>query len=97
MSKTKPTIVMDDAANADWSKQSWDFPPYKSADFLALIGGIDKLDEFRKRPAYKMAVERGLILDDEWMGPPEGYAGTATRTEDAPRLPRGVRVTIHRH
>lgn len=52
--------------NADWTKQSWDLPPYKSDEFNALV---PDLDEFRKLPVYKFAVKKGLIVDDEWVGP----------------------------
>ena len=54
--------------SADWTKQGWDLPPYGSAAFLAAIGGPDKLDAFRTLPAYRHAVEQGLIHDDEWVG-----------------------------
>jgi hypothetical protein len=56
-----------DIENADWSKKSWDFPPYRSAEFFDAIGGVDKLEDFKTSPAYKMAVARGLIHDDEWV------------------------------
>jgi hypothetical protein len=63
-----PLISVDaDTENADWIKVGWDFPPYKSAEFLDLIGGPDRLPEFRKTPAYKAAVDRGIIHDDEWL------------------------------
>jgi len=51
--------------NQDWTKKSWDLPPYKSDDFLALV--LD-LPAFRKLPVYKTAVRNGLIVDDEWNG-----------------------------
>ena len=53
-----------DLENADWTKQTWDLPPYKSPEFLEL--GLD-LEAFRRTPAYKHAVETGLIHDDEWV------------------------------
>ena len=56
-----------DLENADWTKQSWDLPPYKSAEFNAL--GFD-LVAFRKLPVYKNAVAAGLIKNDEWVVPP---------------------------
>lgn len=56
-----------DIEDADWPKYSWDYPPYKSREFFDSIGGDEALDEFRKLPAYKMAVNRGLIHDDEWV------------------------------
>ncbi len=53
--------------NADWTKQYWDLPPYKSAEFLALWPE-HKLNEFRKLAIYKRAVQQGKIVDDEWAG-----------------------------
>lgn len=62
-------IDMDgDLANADWTKSSWDMPPYKSPEFFEAIGGYDQLDSFRHLPTYTAAVEAGLIMDDEWVG-----------------------------
>lgn len=90
MKQDRPTIVVDDAQNADWTKQSWDYPPYKSADFLASIGGLEGLPAFRKMPAYRAAVQAGLIHDDEWVGAPQPDPRPKTRD----RLPR---VIIHRH
>lgn len=51
--------------NQDWTKQTWDLPPYKSKEFMALF---PDLDAFRKLPVYQMAVRKGLIKDDEWQG-----------------------------
>jgi hypothetical protein len=53
--------------NADWTKQSWDLPPYKSEEFFRAIGGPKELDDFRESEAYQQAVEKGLIHDDEWV------------------------------
>jgi len=52
--------------NADWTKQRWDLPLYKSDEFNTLV---PDLDGFRKLPVYKFAVKKGLIVDDEWVGP----------------------------
>lgn len=96
MSDKLPTYSPDATTeNADWTKQSWDFPPYKSAEFLEAIGGPGALEKFRRSPAYAGAVTSGLIHDDEWLAdwaepspPPEhGEPG-------APR--RNVHVHIHR-
>jgi hypothetical protein len=57
--------------NADWCKQSWNLPAYKSKAFME--GVMIPLDEFRKLPVYKAAVARGLIVRDEWKGPSGGY------------------------
>lgn len=56
-----------DLANADWTKQSWDLPPYGTAEFYEAIGGVDQLEAFKKLPVYNHAVELGLIHDDEWV------------------------------
>lgn len=63
-----PTISLDeDLHNADWTKQSWDLPPYKSAAFYMLFPTVADLDKFRETPTYKHAEAKGLIVDDEWM------------------------------
>lgn len=60
-----PTISPDeDLHNADWTKKTWDLPPYKSAAFFATVPDLDK---FRQTPTYKHAVTAGLIMDDEWV------------------------------
>lgn len=62
---TLETISLDeDLHNADWTKASWDLPPYKSAAFMA---GHPDLDKFRNTPVYKHAVAAGLIMDDGWV------------------------------
>lgn len=62
----------EDITNADWTKMTWDLPPYKSAEFNKLI---NDLDHFRTLPVYKFAVDNGLIVDDEWVeqGSVESY------------------------
>jgi hypothetical protein len=52
-----------DLENADWTKQSWDLPPYRSAEFMAQVQDIEA---FKQSPVYKNAVDQGLIIDDEW-------------------------------
>jgi hypothetical protein len=54
--------------NEDWTKKTWDLPPYKSNEFLALVPDLDR---FRTLPVYQHAVKRGLIANDEWVGPVE--------------------------
>jgi len=51
--------------NADWVKQGWDLPPYKSPEFME---GHPDLEAFRRLPVYRMAVRNGLIVKDEWKG-----------------------------
>lgn len=79
--KTKiPYIVLDDSPeHADWLRMvSWSLPPYKSPKFMALLDDIEMtLDEFRRLPKYKGAVERGEIVNDEWVGWTEGRVDTA--------------------
>lgn len=59
------TINLDDSVeNADWTKQTWDLPPYKSPEFMRLH---PDLEAFRKLPVYKAAVAAFLIHDDEWV------------------------------
>ena len=54
---------------ADWIKQSWDLPEYKSEEFMDLLSFSDmSLEEFRQLPLYKRMVEQGKIVDDEWVG-----------------------------
>jgi hypothetical protein len=91
-----------DTDNADWTKQSWDFPPYKSPEFFETIGGVEALDAFRETPAYKKAVETGLIHDDEWLLEWCGPAGSGAEEHDAtdphqPGKPRRGRVQVHVH
>jgi hypothetical protein len=65
--KRKEPFNIDAGDNQDWTKQSWDLPPYKSGEFYEFIGE-DDLDHFRKLPVYRWAVKSGLIKDDEWVG-----------------------------
>lgn len=59
------TISLDaDQNNADWTKTTWDLPPYKSAEFMHLH---PDLEHFRTTPVYNAAVKAGLIVDDEWL------------------------------
>lgn len=54
-----------DPEGADWTKTTWDLPPYMSPEFLQLV---PDLDTFRKSTTYAKAVAAGLIVDDEWVG-----------------------------
>lgn len=60
-------LNLDAGDNQDWTKQSWDLPPYKSEEFYELVPK-DELDHFRALPVYRWAVRKGLIKDDEWVG-----------------------------
>ena len=54
--------------NQDWTKKTWDLPPYKSPEFMKLF---PDLEGFRLLPIYQWAMNAGLIKDDEWVGPNE--------------------------
>lgn len=55
-----------DLRNADWTKTTWDLPPYKSREFFNTYP-VETLPAFRKLPVYQAAVDKGLIHDDEWV------------------------------
>jgi len=64
----------EDETNADWTKQHWDLPAYKSVEFMRSFESSGMtLEQFRALPVYKFAVKRGLIVDDEWCGKEDGY------------------------
>ena len=66
MIKKLPVVNLDaDQESADWTKRTWDLPPYKSPKFLKLF---PDLEVFRHLPVYRHAIGQGLILDDEWVG-----------------------------
>ena len=70
----KPIRICPDAdvQNADWTKQTWDLPPYGSAAFeLHLFTTGMTLEHFQTLPVYQWAVRKGLIVDDQWTGEPE--------------------------
>ena len=76
-----PTYNIDaDPENQDWIKTLyWDLPAWKSDEFLL---GTNDLKAFRKLPIYKSAVRHGLIVNDEWTGPPEGYCRIVPRRKN---------------
>lgn len=55
-----------DLDHADWTKTTWNLPPYKSPEFMEQF---PDLAHFRTLPVYRHAVEAGLIVDDEWVKP----------------------------
>lgn len=57
--------VDDTDDNADWTKQTWDLPPYMSPEFLSVVPDVET---FKRSPTYRHAVANGLIVDDEWVG-----------------------------
>jgi len=67
-----PIIQVDaDPMNADWLRSRWPLeyiPPYKSEAFMKMLRSWGMtLEEFRELPLYKFAVQRGRIVDDEWV------------------------------
>jgi hypothetical protein len=50
--------------NADWSKESWDLPEYKSEEFMRWLEAIGMtLDQFKKLPVYKNNIKNGNIKE----------------------------------
>lgn len=57
-----------DQQNADWTKLTWDLPPYKSREFMNLLKMNNMtLEHFRTLPVYKFAVRNGKIVNDQWI------------------------------
>ena len=88
-----------DTVNADWTKQAWDLPPYGSREFFDIMGpGYDDA-HFQTTPVYLNAVEKGLILDGEWVGPgspiPDPRLSAPSPDSEAPK--RKPKVFIHYH
>lgn len=53
--------------NADWTKRTWDLPPYKSKEFMDFLRSTgSSLEQFKRTNVYRFAVNEGLIVDDEW-------------------------------
>jgi hypothetical protein len=66
---TEPYCIDSDPYNADWTKRTWDLPPYKSKEFMLLLTSWKMtIDHFRRLPVYKFAIDQGLIANDEWIG-----------------------------
>lgn len=60
----------EDLQNADWMRQKWALPPYKSKEFFELLKfNGTTLAHFRTLPVYKHAVKNGVIKGDKWVGP----------------------------
>jgi len=53
-----------DLDNADWTKQGWDLPPYKSKAFMEQLKFMGMaLADFKKLPVYKYAKAQGKIKE----------------------------------
>lgn len=50
--------------NADWTKQSWDLPKYKSKEFYDWLkfSGMT-IEQFKKLPVYKLNLANGTIKE----------------------------------
>lgn len=93
-----PTIEIDaDPGNADWTKTTWDLPPYDSKEFFELMGTDFDPEAFKQSAVYKAAVANGLILDDEWIGDLEEAVPADPDPEPAPIKTRARSVHIHYH
>lgn len=95
---TEPTIEIDaDPANADWTKTTWDLPPYDSKEFFEVMGSDFDPEAFKQTPVYQAAVVSGLILDDEWIGDLKEAEPADPDPEPAPIKTRARSVHIHYH
>lgn len=64
------TPYIRDPLIGEHQKRKWTIDPYKSPAFLDMlrVNGMT-LDDFRKTDLYGSAVQDGLIVNDEWVGP----------------------------
>jgi hypothetical protein len=88
----KPIDLDCDPTQSDWTKQSWDLPPYQSKEFWEEVGPDFDLDHFKTTPVYLHAVEAGLIHDDEWVADCCSPAEHQPAKRKAPRS-----IIIHHH
>ena len=61
-----PEILNIDAniENADWTKQTWDLPKYKSKEFMDWLKSSGMtLEHFRTLPVYKINLANGKIKE----------------------------------
>ena len=72
--------IDDDLRNADWTKQTWDLPPYKSEAFNKLF---PDLAHFKTLPVYQFAVRNGVIVNDEWTGKVSKRDDDGTQARDS--------------
>jgi hypothetical protein len=71
-----------DTESADWTKATWDLPPFGSKEFYDQMGPDFDLEHFKTLPVYQNAVAAGLIHDDEWV------ADCCTEAENQPVKPK---------
>lgn len=89
---TLPINLDADTESADWTKQSWDLPPYNSKEFYEAMGPDYDAEHFKTLPIYQHAVAAGLIHDDEWVD------DCCTEAETQPKPPvRSRSIFIHHH
>lgn len=89
---TTEAINLDaDTASSDWTKASWDLPPYKSKEFYEAMGPNFDEEHFKTLPVYQHAVDALLIHDDEWV------ADSVEPAKANPTKPRRGNVIIHHH
>jgi hypothetical protein len=63
------SYCIDDEWNADWIRDSWNIPPYKSEEFMDFLEWLGiTLEKFKSLEIYARAREYGWISpDDEWV------------------------------
>ena len=62
--KVEPLNIDANLENADWTKQSWDLPKYKSKEFMDWLKSSGMtLEQFRKLPVYKINLANGKIKE----------------------------------
>jgi len=56
--------IDENLEDADWTKRSWDLPAWGSEEFKQFLESTGQtLEQFKKLPVYKWAVERGDIKE----------------------------------
>lgn len=62
MPKQAPVNIDADPVNADWTKATWDLPPYGSQEFKDYLKSVGMtLAHFKTLPVFKQAVANGTI------------------------------------
>ncbi len=68
IAKDQEPLNIDQGQNADWTKQTWDLPPYKSKEFMTFLERAKQtLEQFKQLLVYKKAVRKGRIKNDKWV------------------------------
>lgn len=78
-----------DTESADWTKVTWDLPPYKSKQFYDEMGPDFDIEHFKTTPVYQHAVDTFLIHDDEWVG------DSVEASKPEVKKPKAIHIHIH--